>query len=275
MSVVLPVFGDHRSARVLPLVCRAWLGQDVPVEIVIAVGHGTPAPAAVTDDRVRMVFAGPGPTATGRLRNLAVSATRAPALYLSDADVVPIGAGFLSRALDLAADQAVIQPWMYRLVDRAEPPDPLRMTPPGRGRVCYVYADSGGRLTPVGGESFDWGGREYMFVAPPPEAFTDVHTGWRPAPYHWGGALVDRKLFDAVGGYCTRYEGWGCEDDDLIAKLDARTRVLRAWRGARELTCLHYEHPRSHTAATFPANHAIMAERLAAGGEAMIAEDLA
>jgi hypothetical protein len=275
VSVVLPVFGDHRSARVLPLVCRAWLAQDVPVEIVIGVGYGTPAPPAVDDDRVRMVFAGPGPTATGRLRNLAVAATRAPSLYLSDADVVPLGSGFLTRALQVADGEVLIQPWMYRLVDRADPPDPLTMQSPGRGRACYVYAEDDGRLVPVGNESFDRGGGAHMFVTPPPEAFMDVDTGWQPTPYHWGGALVGRKLFDSVGGYHTAYEGWGCEDDDLIAKLHGRARVLRGWRVARELTCVHYEHTRSHTAVTFPSNQVMLNARLAAGAEVMIAEDLA
>jgi hypothetical protein len=60
-----------------------------------------------------------------------------------------------------------------------------------------------------------------------------------------------------------------------IAKLDSRARVLRAWRVARELTCLHFEHPRTHTAVSFPGNHAILDERRSAGAEAMIAEDLA
>ena len=97
-------------------------------------------------------------------------------------------------------------------------------------------------------------------------------TPWRPPPYHWGGILVERKLFDNVGGYCTRYSGWGCEDDDLIAKLKGRIPVLRAWRGARGLACLHFEHSRAR-AVTLPANQAILAQRLADGIDAMIAED--
>ena len=51
--------------------------------------------------------------------------------------------------------------------------------------------------------------------------------------------------------------------------------ALRAWRVARELTCLHFEHPRTHTAASFPGNHTILDERRAAGAEAMLAEDRA
>jgi hypothetical protein len=85
--------------------------------------------------------------------------------------------------------------------------------------------------------------------------------------------LLERTTFDAVGGYCTRYTGWGGEDDDIIAKLEGHFPVVRAWRVARRLTCLHFEHSRSHTSANIGANQEILAERRAAGAAAMIAED--
>lgn len=276
VSVVLPLFGDHRAAGTLPAVCSAWLGQDVPCEVVIAVGPATAVPDLGGDRRIRLVPADGVQAAPGPLRNVAAAAAHAPTLYLGDADIVPLGTGYLADTLDLGRDQAVIQPWMYRLVDRSGPPPGLVLEAPGRGRACHVYAGPGGHLTPVDGENFLWQGREYMIVEPPPEVawFTEDGSVWCPPPYHWGGILLDHKLFDTVGGYCTRYAGWGCEDDDLIAKLDGRTRVLRAWRVARGLTCLHFEHPRTHTA-TLRLNQAILAERLAAGVDAMISEDTA
>src|SRR5215217_868764 len=108
VSVVVPLFGDHQAARALPAVCRAWLSQDVPCEIVIAVGPGTPAPDLGGDPRIRFVSAVDGPSAPGPLRNVAAAAASAPTLYLGDADIVPLGTGFLAQAMDLAAEQVVI-----------------------------------------------------------------------------------------------------------------------------------------------------------------------
>jgi hypothetical protein len=275
VSVVVPLFGDHRAARTLPAVCRAWLSQDIPCEIVIGVGTGAQLPDLGDDERIRFVPAVAEAAEPGPLRNVAAAAALAPTLYLGDADIVPLGTAFLTQALELSGgDQAVIQPWLYRLVERSDPPANLVLQAPGRVRACHVYAAPDGRLTPVDGEKFHWQGREYMIVEPPPEVawFAADGSVWCPPPYHWGGILVDRKLFESVGGYCTRYNGWGCEDDDLIAKLDGRTRVLRAWRVARGLTCLHFEHPRTHTGTLGP-NQEILARRLAAGVDAMIDED--
>jgi len=285
VSVILPLFGDHRAVWSLPTVCRAWLGQEATCEVVVAVAADTVVPPLgdLDPDRVRIVSAGAGPAAPGPLRNLAAAASRAPMLYLGDADIVPLGRDYLERALTFRG-QVLIQPWMYRLVNPSAVGDGQRGTdvrdgtallPPGRGQVCHVRVDRDGKLTPLGPERFTWLNPEIMTVEPP------AGFGWRnedgtpcPAfPFHWGGILVERATFEAVGGYCTRYVGWGCEDDDLIAKLEGRASVVRAWRVARRLTCLHFEHPRTHTAASIRANQTMLAERLASGVEAMIDED--
>jgi hypothetical protein len=277
LSVVLPVFGTHQAIQTLPAVCQAWLAQDVPCEVVVGVAAGTQIPP-VGSDRVRIVRADQALTAPGLLRNVAVAAARAPVLYLSDGDVAPIGRDFAGQVLKLPGDKALVQPWMYRLVNPSDPGAESADRPfeRPRGRVCHVSVDAEGRLTPVGGERFRWLSSGLLEVGPPPGF------GWRyedqspcPAfPFHWGGIAVRTETFAAVGGYCARYSGWGCEDDDLIAKLEERIGVIYAYRErARALSCLHYEHPRTHTSTHFPANHAILIERLAAGVDAMIEED--
>ncbi|MFC7760431.1 hypothetical protein ACFQY4_22200 [Catellatospora bangladeshensis] len=129
VSVVLPLFGDHRATQVLPRVCRAWLAQDVPCEIVIGVGPDTEVPD-LPDDRIRLVFADQGPSAAGPLRNLAAAAARGSTFYLGDADIVPLGTDYLTRALELGRDRVVIQPWLYRLVDRSGTRDDLVLENP-------------------------------------------------------------------------------------------------------------------------------------------------
>lgn len=278
VSVVLPLFGNHLAKDSLPAVCRAWLQQDVPCEVVVAVTEGTKIPPLVdsaADGRIRIVLADRGSISPGPLRNLAASASRAPMLYLGDADIAPLGTDFAGQALELLEDRAVIQPWMYRLVNPAE----VRAWPaferPGRGLACHVSVDAEGRLVPLGGERFSWRSPDLMEVTGPPGFGWPKDDGTLCSfPFHWGGILVRRESFDAVGGYCSRYVGWGCEDSDLIAKLEDRVGVVRAFKvAALKLACLHFEHPRPYMLRHFRANHAILAERLGAGVDAMIEED--
>ena len=281
VSVVLPLFGDHRAVVSLPAVCRSWLRQGVPCEVVVAVTEGTQVPDlgdAVQDGRVRIVPAARGSISPGPLRNLAAAQSRAPVLYLGDGDIAPLGADFLDRALSVLDERALIQPWMYRLVNAADALTAPPFDPPAGDRACHVTASPDGVLTAVGGERFTSINPDLVVVdsTQADSWLTPDGEPWRPVPFHWGGALVRRTTFDAVGGYSARYVGWGGEDDDLIAKLEGRFGVVRAWKDAPQLSCLHFEHPRVHTVAVnVDGNRAILAQRLAAGADAMIAEDLA
>jgi len=244
---------------------------------VVAVAEGTRVPD-VGDGRVRIVPAEGGPTSPGLLRNLAAAQSRAPVLYLGDADIAPLGGDFLGQALALLDDRAVIQPWMYRLVNAADALTAPPFDAPAGDRACHVTAGPDGVLTAVGGERFSSINPELMVVDSTRNDswLTPDGEPWRPVPFHWGGALVRRETFDAVGRYSTRYLGWGAEDDDLITKLEGRFGVVRAWTKAPRLACLHFEHPRAHTVAgNVGDNRAILARRLAAGVDAMIEEDLA
>jgi hypothetical protein len=277
VSVVLPLFGDHPAARALPAVIDAWLAQDVGCEVLVATTLDTLvklSPTLAHDDRVRVLSGASG--APGALRNMAASSARAPMLYLGDADIVPLGEDFLRRALALAGDgDVVVQPWMYRLVNHASFSPMPTWRAPGRARMCLVTGDPDGRLTPVPDERYRWLGGS-LYVEPPRGA---VHRMDSPTlvlrpPFHWGGALVPHELFNRVGGYCGRYVGWGCEDDDLFAKLGACTRLIHAWRVARTLRCVHFEHPRPYAGPPLEANRTILTERIAEGPTAMIAQDL-
>src|ERR1700730_4373924 len=124
-------------------------------------------------------------------------------LYLSDADVLPLGRNFLTRAIDVSRGAALSQPWMYRLVD--EPgPNPVDLHAPEPPRCCYVTATEDDRLLPQGGEQLV---PELLAIggvdvdAPtvlPPRAVLDQFptnkSDWR-VPFHWGGLLLERRLF--------------------------------------------------------------------------------
>ncbi|MFG2116724.1 galactosyltransferase-related protein [Streptomyces sp. NPDC048718] len=282
VSVVIPLYGDHEGRRTLASVTRAWLGQSVPCEVVVAVSGPpdvTVAEDLSADRAVRLVAADPADRAPGLLRNTAAAHARAPVLYLTDADVLPVGRDFLARALDLAGGEPAGQPWQYRLLDRPDGVDPTVLAPAGSGRFCYGSAGSDGLLRPVPGERFtvdrDGLGEDVPIVLPPrgPGVDPDDPENRRPA-FHWGGLMLTRQLFAEVGGYCRGYRGWGREDDDLLLKVAFHGPIVRAWRACPDLACLHFEHPRTHTSrARTKSNHDLYAHRTAAGPEAMIHED--
>lgn len=275
VSVVLPLFGGHRAAQTLGTVVRAWLAQDVPCEVVVAAAGDVPVRLPPeTGQRARVLRVDAAVASPGPLRNVAAADARAPVLYLGDADIVPMGTGFLGQALRLRGADVVVQPWMYRLVNAAELTEVAAWQPPGRGRVCFVTGDRTGRLVPVPGEQFRWELSELM-VDPPPDLVDgdDSAELVRRSTFHWGGVLVERRLFELVGGYCPSYTGWGCEDDDLRVKLAGRATLIPAWRAARTLTCLHFEHPRPYAGPALAANRRLLAQRVAAGAEAMISDD--
>jgi hypothetical protein len=83
--------------------------------------------------------------------------------------------------------------------------------------------------------------------------------------FHWGGALVEHGLFEAAGGYCDEYAGWGKEE-----RL-----TVRAWRVAAALACLHFEHPRPYTALDIEPNRQLLERRRALGAKEMIRLDTA
>ncbi|MCQ8771148.1 galactosyltransferase-related protein [Streptomyces telluris] len=265
----------------------AWLAQDVPCEVVVA----TAGDLSLGDTGgARLVRAAPSLRAPGLLRNAGAAVARGRMLYLSDADVAPLGRDYLSRALAAARRHggAWAQPWMYR-IDASAPHTgavDLRPRPSRDGRpYCMVTASPGGVLRPLSGEvivrrsMLHCGAVTEVPVmyptsghAPDPEDRRD----WR-APFHWGAMLLEHRLFDEVGGYCRRYYGWGGEDDDLFVKVASRTPVTMAWSDAgTDISCLHFEHsyPYSGTPER-EANSALYARRTAEGPDAMIEQDVA
>jgi hypothetical protein len=272
VSVVVPLFGDHAGRSLLPLTAHSWLAQSVACELVLAI-TGAPPDRLPESDRVRVVTA--QDTTPGRLRNAAARVARAELLYLCDADVTPLDRDFLARLVELrrgSAAATVCQPWMYRLVEEHPPLDRVPLPPIDGGPEWCLATVADGRLRAAGGERLLLDGTDLMVV---PEG-ADHRPGslrWRPA-FHWGGALVRRRDYARVGGYCETYDGWGCEDDDLLLKLGHIGMVVRAWRTDPAISCLHFEHPRPYDTPGFARNMALLRERKAAGADAMIRADM-
>jgi len=288
VSVIIPLYGVHRGRSVLPAVVRAWLAQDVSCEVLVAATGQIPAglPRDLDAERtVRVLNDDDSLTTPGLLRNRAAAHARAPRLYLSDADVLPLGDDYVRRAIALAADDVFCQPWMHRLSGDIGHGERFGLARTPTYRFCFVRAVANGSLHPVGGERFRMrrpGGalpdNDVLAVLPP---LSDLVAGvpekqqWEVA-FHWGALLLDRGLFADLGGYCRGYRGWGSEDDDLLVKVASRHHLTRAWRIDPTLACLHFEHPRQPVEKNQAiANRALYHERIAAGADAMVTEDLA
>ena len=255
-------------------VCEGWLRQSVPCEVVIAVANVSlpPLPAGV-----RIIECSPSIAAPGVLRNLAAEHAHGTWLYLSDADVCPVTSDFMRAAITMADGAAMAQPWQYRLVGMADLDDEPLWRELATRRQCFLQADeTSGRIVPRSDERYVKD-VDFLAVVPPDDVLAKAgpyELRWRP-PFHWGGLLLEQAAFAAVGGYCADDVGWGCEDDDLLAKVELKTAVTVGWRTDPTLRCLHFEHERPYGTPGFAANQALLARRLASGPALMIEADLA
>lgn len=277
VSVVIPTYGKHSTA--LSAITRAWLAQDVSCEVVIAY-TGDPPPLA-PHPHVILARADLTTPAPGLLRNHGAAVARAPTLYLSDADVAPLDPTFLRKALKLTQEEPLCQPWMYRLLGGAQALEHVSQNAAPAGESCFVTVTPSGYLVPVKDDRVVWRGRRES-TPEGPWPYAAVPTSIAPAgerrsvraAFHWGGVLLPQPTFAAVGGYCTRYQGWGCEDDDLLLKLSSISAVRRAWHEDPALSCTHVEHDYAHVGSPeHEDNVHLFRARVQQGPEAMIAED--
>jgi hypothetical protein len=285
VTVAIPLFGTHDGRNAIVAVVGAWLDQDVTVEVVLATDAGTQIDStmvAEAGEQLRVVKMAKHETATiGGLRNLAATHGSGQWLYLTDSDVAPLGTDYLRRALAAIRTGAgfLAQPRMFRLTGPSPPGLPSRWAPPADDDiVCFVRSNPDGTVVRHVGESIVlWDECEYTpWVDPPPDIIRlSPDEFYRRPALHWGAVLVDRTRFFDVGGYCTGYQGWGGEDEDLLTKLKARSSMLWAWRELPSLQCVHFEHQRARRTPTANANEAFLDARRRAGAESMIAHDRA
>lgn len=282
VSVIMPLFGNHYGTQTIRIAVSSWLGQNVPCEVIVVLDGsvGLQITESSAGGSRLVVVRSPGPVTTGNpLRNLGARSARSRLLYHSDADVVPLRRDFLSQGISLLGvpgRNVVAHPRMYRLIP-AGPPQLLPWRTPATGHACYVTADTDGVLIPVPGERFVWrgAGRSPLVIAPDSVRELTDPPGERSAAttHHGGGMLLEREIFQEVGGYCTDYTGWGCEDHDLLDKLASRREIINAWRAAPATACLHFEHSHSYVGTDMYASRALLAQRRAMGAEAMIRRD--
>jgi hypothetical protein len=277
VSVLIPLFGQHQGERTLAAVCRAWAHQDIPCEVLVAVAGDVTIEASVPVYKFDVDSARANP---GMLRNWAAERAVGSWLYLSDADVRPVGKDYLSRALRLADSGALAQPRMFRridhvlggtLTDDSGWDRQLQQLPPS---CCFIKGSPDGAMPlHCSDERYVWEHETPMVIPPEEIPVVNGELRWRP-PFHWGGMLVRRAVFEELGGYHTGYVGWGCEDDDLLAKVGKCASITIAWREDASLSCVHYEHARPYDNARFGANRRLLAQRIADGAEAMIRADI-
>jgi hypothetical protein len=278
LSVIVPLFGAHRGVETLSTIGRAWLGQNAPCEVIVAVAGAIYDQVSehMTEGAGLRLVRGPlSMNSIAPLRNLAARQARARLLYFSDADILPLGRDYLRGALNLLAvgRNFVCHPWMYRLVHTPGWRS-VRTWKPLASRSYFVTADPDGTVRPWPGERLVWRDRGLLNPPADPTELPDAPRPHMLYPCHWGGLLIERELFEAVGGYCTGYVSWGGEDHDMLIKLLSCREKVEAWRTAPALTCLHFEHPHAKVDQSVEANRALLKQRRTMGVEAMVQADI-
>lgn len=284
-TIIIPLYGNHESKNNIYYVTEKWLSQSFPCEVIIAIAGNVEVEVAGSSDperNVKIVRLGEEEKSPARLRNVAAMHSRSQWLYLSDADIFPIGNRYLENAIDLARRGIFCQPWMRRLIPNGkEIPSSIHAGPQGTN-FCYSMLDEYGNLVKIDGEIISWkemqvGNKDMIIptVVPPSAAQDIIGPKRRRQPsFHWGGALMKRNIFFDIGGYCERYFGWGGEDDDLLIKASRENRIIYGWKMAPTLLCGHFEHEYPYDGTSeLQNNRTLLKKRVKMGAERMIAED--
>jgi len=296
ISVIIPLYGDFDPRRTLLSVKSILNQKDINLEIVVSEQGKSPKLICPPDPRVKHVFTAhdrsvAGDFNPGRVRNIGVAESDGEFLYTSDGDVVFMNPQYLSAGLGLLVENS----------KRAFKRPPMRRLPIENFEEFLKCVESCGIEFAI--KSLDFG-QEYLATTDGkprqlkvvqrdkgeyPKVFTTsienfkkycedpFLKGQEPTIWsenlHCGGNFLRREHFDAVGGYCTFFLNWGCEDSDLQWKVGEKYNLV-FFPYTREFEVLHLDHLKGYfSKEIWVRNEALENQRKLRGIDAAIMED--
>ncbi|MGD2091251.1 MAG: glycosyltransferase family 2 protein [Candidatus Aminicenantes bacterium] len=200
------------------------------------------------------------------LRNKGAKATSAQYLYFSDADILfydPNHFPGLESSLEKKPDSIIIQPKMYRLKNNISG---FKSAYINQNKIQYnfdlnhcLYGYVPKKFEPLHEVKKEIDGQPYVIDRKTSGRINNkkidhMQDFFWISFFHGGGIVCPKNTFEQVGGYCTDYRGWGCEDLDLIWKLRKICKVIYSYKEMPRLGVLHIEHPRSYNNAVYKRN---------------------
>lgn len=178
----------------------------------------------------------------GMLKNIGIKLSTKKYIYFSDTDIIFLRDTYLETIVDhfeVSAQKILVRPPMLRLLEGKEEMFEFldnngEIVIDNCNRNCFVRFN-GGNLRAAGGE-------HYRFYNNLPHVRYDDGTAWQ-LTYHSGGIAAETELVRKIGGYCTKYRGWGLDDIDLQWKLNETYGARSVLESIGALYVLHLEHP--------------------------------
>ena len=296
ISIILSFYGNFCSERARCAI-NSILRQNLhDIELVISESGLKPRLSGLKDTRISYIFSKCGyhnhNFRPGEVRNRAFSTASGEFIYTTDADIVILNPEFLSNLVELIGDSEDLvlrRPRMRRLVIDHVPRFLVWEKKQGLD-LALSYLDYSQEFIAKGNHELipctvysrvsdtDTYLKTFTAETKRLEDFgTTARKGSWPSVWwenlHCGGIFMRSSQFRNVGGYCERFQKWGCEDSDLQWKLQIKYRLhFIPYTEAYEV--LHLDHEKPYFSRdSWLENENISSERRSLGINAAIEED--
>jgi len=265
VTVMVPLYGAFDIERVKFSVDSIKTQKRVEVEISVVEQSDHPRLLrleGITYTHIKPVLSSEGFLVPGRVRNLAARNSKGHFLYNNDGDIVFKDTHYLTnliKKMEEAEDICLYHPLMRRLPLENFKDFKERFDKGGIQRAVNdldlsqpygaTYSDN---FVMIRHFKKNINGELEISVATQKdheEYHNGNNKGKEPFYYtlnvHAGCTLMRRDQFEAVGGFCEDFAGWGGHDVDLQYKLKRLFNLKKIWQ-ISNLEVLHLDHVREY-----------------------------
>ena len=296
ISVIVPLYGNFDERRTLLSVQSILNQKNIDLEVVISEQGISPKLGSLFDSKIKYTFKPHNQEASGdfnpgMIRNIAVAESNGEFLYTNDGDIIFLNPNYLNLCLDQLNKNSRLafkKPLMRRLpLDNFEEFWNRVQQNGIESAICsldlsqeYLATIDGilrelkvvRKNTPEQVKVFTASMENFRRYLADPSLKGKEPTMWSEN-LHCGGNFFRRQQFESVGGYCSLFLNWGCEDSDLQWKIGEKY-GLEFFPTKKEFEVLHLDHPKGYfSPEKWKMNEAIENERKRRGIDQVIAED--
>ena len=297
ISIIIPLYGKCDTQRLKPVLDSIIWQSSISLEIILAESNPSPILQGLAESLKIKYFFLQHPNAKelfspGRIRNFGVLNSSSDLLYITDGDVVFQNRNYMANLFheyQSKKKSSLRWPPMRRI--------PFEFTEAFTKDVSVLGLDAALSLLSYHkeyiaipqGESYPIRLVKRKNMTETGQIFTtrpdyycqyfeeNLWRGLEPLIWHQivhiGGILLSRKQFDAVGGYCEEYTGWGNEDIDIQWKLSALDQIEYV-KNESDFEVLHIDHDKPYLSHdTWTPNKLRFEQRKKQGSEDSIKQD--
>jgi predicted glycosyltransferase involved in capsule biosynthesis len=238
ISIIIPTGGDLFDSRLKSVMQSIDFINSGDLEIIVSrLGSKSTVERIPTFINARQIiteYPANLPFNCALARNLGAKAASCNRLYFSDADILFFEKDYFKKNVVLSSEEVLRRPIMRRMckfdvdifLDRLDKmpfskvlmsidlSKPYLAALSNRAEVkVFSKPNNDGEATIFLSAIDDF--NEFIRLGKPKGTEPIYWTMNR----HYSGGCISKSLFEFVGGFCTDYVGWGCEDDDFNFKI--------------------------------------------------------